>query len=108
MAEILLYIFGAATADRAGLEREVSEIFGSPAEADVTLSSLGAAISLIVELAKTNLTQVAEQLIGLVRRTVGMKIELDVNGVKLMVDGAKSPEQLIPLLQLALSSKHHA
>ena len=44
-----------------------------------------------MSLVKVNVDEVARQVIGLVRRFAGMRIEIDVNGTKLLVDGATSP-----------------
>ena len=105
MAEMLVSVFGITAADRPTLSRELSDIFGAPADADATLSGFGEAVGFVVKLAKTNVAEVAKQIVAMVRNAVGMRIELDVNGVKLMVDGATSIEQLMPLLQLALSQR---
>jgi hypothetical protein len=106
MEEILVSVFGATTADAPALERELSEIFGAPAESDMTLSGLPTAAAFLVTLAKTNLQEIAKQLVALVRRAVGMRIELDVSGIKLMVDGLTSPEQIVPLLQQLAELQH--
>ena len=96
MAEIQLDVYGATSADESDLERELSDIFGAPAETDAT-----------EVVTKVVLAEVAKRLVALVCRPERkpIRIEIDVKGVKLMVDGATSPEQVIPLLQLALSQR---
>jgi hypothetical protein len=92
--------------DKSQLTRDFSEIFGATAEAvDDNLGGPGAVLSFLVGLVKANLDEVARQIIGMVRRVAGMRIEIDVNGVKVLVDGAASPEQIVPLLQMALAGR---
>jgi hypothetical protein len=105
MSELFVSVYGdAAALDKERLTRELSDIFGATAEpTDDNLGAIDGVLSFIVDLAKTNLDEVARQIVGTVRRFVGMRIEIDVNGVKLMVDGAASPDQIMPLLQMALA-----
>jgi hypothetical protein len=104
MAEMFVAVYGVQPAEQDRLERELSGIFGAPAETEATLGGVGDAVSFIVELASTNLKEAAQQLVALVRRSVGMRIEISVKGVSITVDGATSPEQVMPLLQLALGA----
>ena len=73
MSELFVSVYGdAAALDKERLTRDLSDTFGAPAEpTDDSLGPVDGVLSFIVDLAKTNLGEVARQIVGTVRRFVG-------------------------------------
>jgi hypothetical protein len=103
MAEIQLDIYGARSEDKPALEHELSKIFGSPAEAEETLSDMSA-MSFVVELANSNLPLVAGLIIALAQKHWD-HVRLRFGEFELELNHASSAKEVMSVLQAAQAQR---
>jgi hypothetical protein len=94
MTHAQLDVYGATNAEIPDLKRELSNIFGAPADNDdETLSGLSSAISFFVEVVNPNLPVLAGMIVALVR-TRRQKTIIQGPAGRIEIDGETSVEEV--------------